>query len=54
METPNRPGNYTVKFRKKEWQDIILNPTEGSLKKVSDAGFDGVCPDKIDSFEYCE
>ncbi len=53
-ENPNWPENYAVKYWEKGWTDIILDPNTGYLKRILDAGFDGVYLDKIDSFEYFE
>ena len=40
--------------RKQEWQDIVFGNDESYLKKILDAGFDGVYLDIIDAFEYFE
>ncbi len=53
-ENPNWEGNYKVKYWKSGWKDVILNDTDGYLKKVLDSGFDGVYLDIIDAFEYFE
>ncbi len=53
-ENPNWPGNYAVKYWKTPWLEIILNPDTGYLKKIINAGFDGVYLDKIDLFEHFE
>lgn len=53
-ENPDWPGNYKVKYWDQAWKKIIYG-TEGSyLKKILDAGFDGVYLDIIDAFEYFE
>ncbi len=53
-ENPYWEGNYKVKYWKKEWQDIIFGNESSYLKKIIDAGFDGVYLDIIDAFEYFE
>ncbi len=53
-ENPNWGGNYKVKYWDKEWQKIIYGNDDSYLKKILDAGFDGVYLDIIDAFEYYE
>ncbi len=53
-ENPNWQGNYKVRYWKKEWQGIIFGNDDSYLKKILDAGFDGVYLDIIDAFEYFE
>lgn len=53
-ENPDWPGNYKVKYWEKEWQDIIFGNNDSYLKKILDAGFDGVYLDIIEAFEYYE
>lgn len=53
-ENPNWKGNYKVWYWEKEWQDIIYGNNNSYLKKIIDAGFDGVYLDIIDAFEYYE
>ena len=53
-ENPNWKGNYKVWYWEKEWQDIIYGTDNSYLKKILDAGFDGVYLDIIDAFEYYE
>ena len=53
-ENPNWEGNYKVQYWDKEWQDIIFDNENSYLKKIIDAGFDGVYLDIIDAFEYFE
>jgi len=53
-ENPDWEGNYKVAYWKKEWQDIIFGNDSSYLKKILDAGFDGVYLDIIDAFEYFE
>jgi cysteinyl-tRNA synthetase, unknown class len=53
-ENPDWAGNYIVQYWQKEWQDIIFGNDSSYLKKIIDAGFDGVYLDIIDGFEYFE
>lgn len=53
-ENPNWPGNYVVKYWEPEWQNIIFGNDNSYLKKILDAGFDGVYLDIIDAFEQFE
>ena len=50
-ENPDWPGNYLVKYWDPEWQQIICGNDNSYLKKILDAGFDGVYLDRIDAFE---
>lgn len=53
-ENPNWPGNYKVKYWNPQWQAIIYGNDDSYLKKILNAGFDGVYLDIIDAFEYYE
>ncbi|MBK7409632.1 MAG: endo alpha-1,4 polygalactosaminidase [Saprospirales bacterium] len=53
-ENPNWEGNYKVQYWHPEWQAIIFGNDGSYLKKILDAGFDGVYLDIIDAFEYFE
>jgi len=53
-ENPNWPGNYKVRYWEQSWKDIIYGNDSSYLKKILDAGFDGVYLDIIDAFEYYE
>jgi cysteinyl-tRNA synthetase, unknown class len=53
-ENPDWPGNYKVKYWYKDWQNIIFGNDNSYLKKILDAGFDGVYMDYVDAFEYFE
>jgi cysteinyl-tRNA synthetase, unknown class len=53
-ENPDWPGNYKVRYWDQNWKDIIYGNDSSYLKKVLDAGFDGVYLDIIDAFEYFE
>ncbi|MCK5197728.1 MAG: endo alpha-1,4 polygalactosaminidase, partial [Spirochaetales bacterium] len=47
-------GNYKVRYWEQSWKDIIFGNNDSNLKKIIDAGFDGVYLDIIDGFEYFE
>ena len=53
-ENPDWEGNYKVEYWSADWQNIIFGNDESYLKKIIDAGFDGVYLDIIDAFEYFE
>lgn len=53
-ENPNWAGNYKVQYWNSEWQNIIFGNDSSYLKKILEAGFDGVYLDIIDAFEYYE
>jgi len=43
-----------VRYWVAAWQDIVYGNDNSYLKKIRDAGFDGVYLDIIDAFEYFE
>lgn len=53
-EDPNWQGNYFVRYWDTEWQNIIFGNDTSYLKRILDAGFDGVYLDIIDAFEQFE
>ena len=53
-ENPNWRGNFKVKYWNSEWQSIIYGNDNSYLKKILNAGFDGVYLDIIDAFEFYE
>ncbi len=53
-ENPDWGGNYKVRYWYDDWQNIICGNDSSYLKKILDAGFDGVYLDIIDAFEYFE
>ncbi|AWA30637.1 hypothetical protein HYN48_11360 [Flavobacterium magnum] len=53
-QNPDWPGNYKVQYWNADWQQIIYGNDASYLKKILDAGFDGVYLDIIDAFEYFE
>lgn len=53
-ENSDWAGNYKVRYWENGWQDIIFGNDNSYLKKILDAGFDGVYLDIIDGFENFE
>jgi cysteinyl-tRNA synthetase len=53
-ENPDWKGNYVVRYWDPDWQKIIFGNEGSYLKKIIDAGFDGVYLDIIDAYEYFE
>lgn len=53
-ENPDWEGNYKVLYWEPAWKTIIYGNNESYLKRILDAGFDGVYLDIIDAFEYFE
>ncbi len=53
-ENPNWEGNYKVRYWEQEWKNIIYGDDNSYLKKIINAGFDGVYLDIIDAFDYFE
>ena len=53
-ENPDWPGNYKVMYWDPDWQAIIYGNRASYLKRILDAGFDGVYLDLIDAFEHFE
>lgn len=53
-ENPDWKGNFKVKYWYPEWQKIIYGNDDSYVKKILDAGFDGVYLDIIDAYEYYE
>jgi cysteinyl-tRNA synthetase, unknown class len=59
-ENPEWKGNYKVKYWNREWQEIICGSEDGTgfeksyLKKIIDAGFNGVYLDVLDAAYYFE
>ena len=53
-EDPNWEGNYYVRYWETDWKNIIFGTDNSYLKKILDAGFNGVYLDIIDAFEYFE
>lgn len=53
-ENDQRPDNYKVRYWEKDWKDILIGNKNSYLKKIVDAGFDGVYLDVVDAFEHFE
>lgn len=53
-ENPDWAGNYKVAYWDEQWQQLIYGNNSSYLKKILDAGFDGVYLDIIDAYEYFE
>ena len=53
-ENPDWAGNYKVRYWEPGWQNIIFGNDNSYVKKIINAGFDGVYLDIIDAFEYFE
>lgn len=45
------PRNHMVRFWQDDWKDIIYRGPDSFLKRIIDAGFDGVYLDRIDVYE---
>lgn len=45
------PRNHLVRFWQDDWKDIIYRGPDSFLKRIIDAGFDGVYLDRIDVYE---
>lgn len=54
QENPDWAGNFKVKYWEDTWQNIIFGNDDSYLKKIMNAGFEGVYLDIIDGFEYYE
>jgi len=53
-ENPDWSGNFKVRYWEADWQRIIFGADDSYLKKILDAGFDGVYLDLVDSYEHFE
>ena len=53
-ENPDWEGNYKVWYWEQDWKNVIYGNDSSYLKKILNAGFDGVYLDIIDAFEYYE
>lgn len=53
-ENPDWEGNCKVRHRDPAWQAIIAGNDASCLKRVIDAGFDGVYLGIVDGFEHFE
>lgn len=46
-ENPNWPGNYSIRFWRKQWSEIV----DSRIKKMIETGYDGVIYDVVDAFD---
>lgn len=53
-EDQNWVDNYYVRYWDQDWQETICGKTDSYLKRVLDAGFDGVYLDLVNAYEYFE
>lgn len=53
-ENPDWPGNYKVRYWYSDWQSLIVGADGTYVKRILDAGFDGVYLDIIEAYEYYE
>lgn len=54
QENPDWKGNYAVKYWEGDWKSIIYGNDQSYLKKILDAGFNGVYLDIIEAYETYE
>jgi len=54
QENPEWKGNFTVKYWEPQWKSVIYGNDQSYLKKILDAGFDGVYLDIIEAYEVFE
>lgn len=53
-EDPYWPDNFNVRYWDPNWQAIICGGNGSYLKKITDAGFDGVYLDLVSEYEFFE
>lgn len=53
-ENPDWEGNFAVKYWETDWKSVIYGNDQSYLKKILDAGFDGVYMDIIEAYETFE
>lgn len=53
-ENPDWEGNYAVKYWEADWKSVIFGNDQSYLKKILDAGFNGVYLDIIEAYETFE
>ena len=51
-ENPDWPGNFKVRYRQSDWQELIFGNPEAYLDQIISAGFDGVYLDIVDAYWY--
>ena len=49
---PGYPNEYYVEYWHPQWQNIIFGNNSSYLKKIIDAGFDGVYLDNVEAYYY--
>lgn len=53
-ENPDWKGNFAVKYWEADWKSVIYGNDQSYLKKILDAGFNGVYLDIIEAYETFE
>lgn len=53
-ENPDWKGNFAVKYWEADWKSVIYGNEQAYLKKILDAGFNGVYLDIIEAYETFE
>ncbi|MFN8336676.1 MAG: endo alpha-1,4 polygalactosaminidase [Cyclobacteriaceae bacterium] len=53
-ENPDWKGNFAVKYWEADWKSVIYGNEQSYLKKILDAGFNGVYLDIIEAYETFE
>lgn len=53
-ENPDWKGNFAVKYWEADWKSVIYGNEQSYLKKIVDAGFNGVYLDIIEAYETFE
>jgi cysteinyl-tRNA synthetase, unknown class len=51
---PDWPGNYAIKYWEPAWKSVIYGNDQSYVKKILNAGFNGVYLDIIEGYEYFE
>ena len=54
QENPDWKGNYAVKYWETDWKSVIFGNDQSYLKKILNAGFNGVYLDIIEGYETFE
>lgn len=54
VEDPNWLDNYYVHYWDPAWQDVICGSGNSYVKRIADAGFDGVYLDLVNAYEFYE
>ena len=53
-ENPSWPDNFVVRYWDPNWQNIICGSGDSYLRRIVNAGFDGVYLDLVSQYEYFE